>query len=51
MSLTVWMSFIGGAQSAVFAVIVEQKRAAWTFGFNIDFWSIIYGVSTNSLLT
>ncbi|KAI4303996.1 hypothetical protein MLD38_039568 [Melastoma candidum] len=43
LSLTTWMSFIGGAQSAVFTVIIEHKRAAWTFGLDIDFWSIIYG--------
>ncbi|KAF5465971.1 hypothetical protein F2P56_015933 [Juglans regia] len=43
LSLTAWMSFIGGAQSAVFTVIIEHKRAAWTIGFNIDFWSTIYG--------
>ncbi|KAF8016524.1 hypothetical protein BT93_H1902 [Corymbia citriodora subsp. variegata] len=43
LSLTTWMSFVGGAQSAVFTVIVEHKRAAWTIGFNIDFWSTLYG--------
>ncbi|XP_030543972.1 WAT1-related protein At4g08300-like isoform X1 [Rhodamnia argentea] len=43
LSLTTWMSFVGGAQSAVFTVIVEHKRAAWTIGLNIDFWSTIYG--------
>ncbi|KAL9271356.1 WAT1-related protein [Drosera capensis] len=42
-SLTVWMSFIGAAQSAVFAAFVENKPAAWTIGFNIDMWSTIYG--------
>ncbi|KAG6664725.1 hypothetical protein CIPAW_02G114000 [Carya illinoinensis] len=45
LSLTAWMSFFGGAQSAVFTVIIEHKRAAWTVGFNIDLWSIIYGNS------
>ncbi|GAB2294443.1 hypothetical protein Dimus_028650 [Dionaea muscipula] len=43
LSLTVWMSFIGAAQSAIFAVIVEHRPAAWGVGFNIDLWSIIYG--------
>ncbi|XP_048333954.1 WAT1-related protein At5g07050-like [Ziziphus jujuba] len=43
LSLTTWMSFVGGAQSAVFAVFTEQKREAWTIGFNIDLWSTIYG--------
>ncbi|KAI6693486.1 hypothetical protein NL676_021196 [Syzygium grande] len=43
LSLTTWISFVGGAQSAVFTVIVEHRRAAWTIGFNIDFWSTLYG--------
>ncbi|KAL9390019.1 hypothetical protein Peur_018624 [Populus x canadensis] len=43
LSLTTWMSFAGAAQSAVFTVIVQHKRAAWTIGFDIDFWSIVYG--------
>ncbi|XP_030442698.2 WAT1-related protein At5g07050-like [Syzygium oleosum] len=43
LSLTTWMSFVGGAQSAVFTVIVEHRRAAWMIGFNIDFWSTLYG--------
>ncbi|XP_030544020.2 WAT1-related protein At5g07050-like [Rhodamnia argentea] len=43
LSLTTWMSFVGGAQSAIFTVIVEHKQAAWTIGFNIDFWSSLYG--------
>lgn len=45
LSLTTWMSFIGAAQSAVFTVCIEHKRAAWTVGFNIDLWSILYAVS------
>lgn len=45
LSLTTWMSFIGGAQSAVFTVIVEHRKVAWTIGFNIDLWSVIYAVS------
>ncbi|KAF9613152.1 hypothetical protein IFM89_005923 [Coptis chinensis] len=43
LSLTAWMSFVGGAQSAVFTAFVQHKPSAWKFGFNIDFWSIIYG--------
>ncbi|KAH0701439.1 hypothetical protein KY285_015717 [Solanum tuberosum] len=43
LSLTTWMSFVGAAQSAFYTVIVQHKRAAWTIGFNIDFWSTIYG--------
>ncbi|CAK7327239.1 unnamed protein product [Dovyalis caffra] len=43
LSLTTWMSFVGAAQSAVFTVIVHHTRAAWTIGFDIDFWSTVYG--------
>uniref|UniRef100_M1A663 WAT1-related protein n=1 Tax=Solanum tuberosum TaxID=4113 RepID=M1A663_SOLTU len=43
LSLTTWMSFVGAAQSAFYTVIVQHKRAAWTMGFNIDFWSTLYG--------
>ncbi|KAH7690482.1 WAT1-related protein [Dioscorea alata] len=43
LSLTTWMSLIGGAQSAVFTVCVEHKPAAWIIGFNIKLWSILYG--------
>ncbi|KAK2647255.1 hypothetical protein Ddye_022450 [Dipteronia dyeriana] len=43
LSLTAWMSFLGGVQSAIFTVIVQHKQAAWAIGFNIDFWSTIYG--------
>ncbi|XP_022722946.1 WAT1-related protein At4g08300-like [Durio zibethinus] len=42
LSLTTWMSFVGAAQSAAFTVIVEHKPAAWTIGFNIDFWATVY---------
>ncbi|KAJ6689262.1 hypothetical protein OIU85_005644 [Salix viminalis] len=43
LSLTTWMSFVGAVQSAVFTGIIHHKRAAWTIGFDIDFWSIVYG--------
>ncbi|GFQ00697.1 wat1-related protein at4g08300 [Phtheirospermum japonicum] len=43
LSLTTWMNFVGAAQSAVFTVIVQHKQAAWTIGFDIDLWSILYG--------
>ncbi|XP_060181300.1 WAT1-related protein At4g08300-like [Lycium barbarum] len=43
LSLTTWMSFVGAAQSAFYTVIVQHKRTAWTMGFNIDFWSTMYG--------
>uniref|UniRef100_A0A0R0HVD2 WAT1-related protein n=1 Tax=Glycine max TaxID=3847 RepID=A0A0R0HVD2_SOYBN len=42
LSLVTWMSFVGAAQSAVFTVIVEHNRSAWTIGLNIDLWSTIY---------
>ncbi|KAL5781773.1 hypothetical protein ACOSP7_006802 [Xanthoceras sorbifolium] len=43
LSLTTWMSLLGAAQSAVFTVIIQHKPAAWSIGFNIDFWSTVYG--------
>ncbi|KAL5712142.1 hypothetical protein ACHQM5_014341 [Ranunculus cassubicifolius] len=43
LSLTTWMSFLGGAQSAVFTAIIEHKPSAWRVGFNIDLYSILYG--------
>ncbi|WRX22038.1 EamA domain - like 10 [Theobroma cacao] len=51
LSLTTWMSFVGAAQSAVFTVIVQHKPAAWTIGFNIDFWATLYaGVVCSGLI-
>ncbi|XP_044498252.1 WAT1-related protein At5g07050-like [Mangifera indica] len=43
LSLTTWMCFLGAAQSAFFTIIIQHKPAAWRIGFNIDFWSTIYG--------
>ncbi|KAK4755701.1 hypothetical protein SAY87_009458 [Trapa incisa] len=43
LSLTTWMCFLGGAQSAVFTVIIKHKAADWSIGFNIDLWSTLYG--------
>ncbi|KAG8370396.1 hypothetical protein BUALT_Bualt14G0112600 [Buddleja alternifolia] len=43
LSLATWMNFVGAVQSAVFTVIVEHRKAAWTIGFNIDLWSTLYG--------
>ncbi|CAI9762719.1 unnamed protein product [Fraxinus pennsylvanica] len=43
LSLATWMNFVGAAQSAIFTVIVQHKRDAWTIGLNIDLWSTIYG--------
>ncbi|KAM5553123.1 WAT1-related protein [Rosa sericea] len=52
LSMITWMSFLGAAQSAVFAVCIEHKRAAWTVGFNIDLWCILYsgGVCSGLIL-
>lgn len=44
LSLTTWMNLVGAAQSAVYTVIVQHRRSAWTIGFNIDLWSTLYGV-------
>ncbi|KAI9087460.1 hypothetical protein K1719_030600 [Acacia pycnantha] len=41
-SLTTWQCIVGGAQSAVYSVIVEHDKSAWIIGFNIELWSIIY---------
>ncbi|KAF3782713.1 hypothetical protein EJ110_NYTH33728 [Nymphaea thermarum] len=43
LSLTTWMSFFGGAQSAVYTAFIEPKPQAWIIGFDINFWAIIYG--------
>ncbi|XP_058745609.1 WAT1-related protein At5g07050-like [Vicia villosa] len=44
LSLTTWLCFIGGAQSAVFTMIAERNNpSAWIIGFKFDFWSTIYG--------
>ncbi|TYH43733.1 hypothetical protein ES332_D11G147500v1 [Gossypium tomentosum] len=43
MSLTAWISFIGGAQSAVFAFLVQHEPGVWSVKmFGIDFWAITY---------
>ncbi|XP_020574559.1 WAT1-related protein At5g07050-like [Phalaenopsis equestris] len=44
LSLTAWMCLIGGAQSAIFTVLIEHKSEAWHVGFNIDLWNIIYSL-------
>ncbi|KAB1213732.1 hypothetical protein CJ030_MR5G021864 [Morella rubra] len=43
LSLTAWISFVGGVQSAVVTVVlVRHKQAAWSVAFNVDLWSIVY---------
>ncbi|XP_020248867.1 WAT1-related protein At1g44800-like isoform X2 [Asparagus officinalis] len=43
LSLTTWMNFVGGAQSAVFTVCVAHKPADWALRLDINLWSILYG--------
>ncbi|XP_058077969.1 WAT1-related protein At2g37450-like isoform X2 [Magnolia sinica] len=51
LSLTTWMSLVGGAQSAVFTACMVHKPKAWTVGFNIDLWNILYcGVVVSGLV-
>ncbi|XP_058077986.1 WAT1-related protein At5g07050-like [Magnolia sinica] len=51
LSLTTWMNFVGGAQSAVFTACMVHKPKAWTVGFNIDLWNILYcGVVVSGLI-
>ncbi|RWR72298.1 Drug/metabolite transporter [Cinnamomum micranthum f. kanehirae] len=51
LSLTTWMSFVGGAQSAVFSALVAHEPKEWIVGFNIDLWSILYsGVVCSGLI-
>ncbi|KAJ7979889.1 WAT1-related protein [Quillaja saponaria] len=51
LSLTTWINFVGGAQSAIFTVIVQHKPTAWTIGFNIDLWATLYaGVACSGLI-
>ncbi|KAF3328236.1 WAT1-related protein [Carex littledalei] len=42
LSLTAWMSLIGGAQSAIFTACIERKPEVWIIGFDVKLWSIIY---------
>ncbi|OMP09745.1 Drug/metabolite transporter [Corchorus olitorius] len=48
LSLSAWINCIGGVQSAVFAVSLQHKPAAWSIRmFDISFWAILYcGIST-----
>ncbi|KAK9087246.1 hypothetical protein Syun_029640 [Stephania yunnanensis] len=51
LSLTTWMSFIGGAQTAVFAAFVKHKPSEWIIGLNIDFWCVLYaGIVCSGLI-
>ncbi|KAJ9696897.1 hypothetical protein PVL29_008896 [Vitis rotundifolia] len=51
LSITAWMNFIGGAQSAVIAVIMQHKPEAWSCKVNIQLWSTIYaGVVSSGII-
>ncbi|KAL4352134.1 hypothetical protein GQ457_06G028860 [Hibiscus cannabinus] len=52
LSLTAWISFTGGAQSAVFTVLVQHKPGVWSINMlGIDFWAITYcGIIGSGLL-
>ncbi|KDP26552.1 hypothetical protein JCGZ_17710 [Jatropha curcas] len=42
LSLTAWINFLGGAQSAVFTLFIQHKPGAWYISFDINFWCILY---------
>ncbi|KAK6940687.1 EamA domain [Dillenia turbinata] len=51
MSLSVWMNFLGGTQSAVFIITTQRKLSVWSIPYNTDFWTIIYaGIICSGLL-
>ncbi|XP_020261393.1 WAT1-related protein At4g08300-like isoform X2 [Asparagus officinalis] len=49
LSLTTWMNFVGGAQSAVFTACIAHRPAEWTVGLDINLWSILYAVRSGML--
>lgn len=49
LSLTAWISMVGGIQSAVFAVFMQHKLEDWLIGFGLKFWCIVYTVCSNIL--
>ncbi|RLN38665.1 WAT1-related protein [Panicum miliaceum] len=50
LSLTAWMSMVGGTQSAVFAAFVQRNLDDWLIGFGLKFWCIVYtGIACNGL--
>lgn len=45
LSLTAWMSLVGGLQSAVFAAFMQRDVQDWLIGFfGLNFWCIVYTV-------
>ncbi|KAL6901838.1 hypothetical protein ACP4OV_004714 [Aristida adscensionis] len=48
LSLTAWMSMVGGIQSAIFTAFMQHKREDWLIGFGLKFWCIVYsGLACN----
>ncbi|KAF0913774.1 hypothetical protein E2562_024639 [Oryza meyeriana var. granulata] len=48
LSLTAWMSTVGGIQSAVFTLMMQHKPEDWRIGFGLKFWCIVYsGIACN----
>ncbi|CAN6296513.1 unnamed protein product [Urochloa humidicola] len=48
LSLTAWISLVGGIQSAVFALFMQHKLEDWLIGFGLKFWCIVYtGIACN----
>ncbi|XP_062213592.1 WAT1-related protein At1g43650-like [Phragmites australis] len=48
LSLTVWMSMVGGIQSTAFTVFMQHKPEDWLIGFGLKFWCIVYsGLACN----
>lgn len=43
LSLTAWMSMVGGIQSAAFAAFMQRDAADWLIGFGLSFWCIVLG--------
>ncbi|EER94681.1 hypothetical protein SORBI_3001G334200 [Sorghum bicolor] len=46
LSLTAWMSLVGGLQSAVFAAFMQRNVEDWLVGFGLNFWCIVYTAIT-----
>ncbi|KAF8698799.1 hypothetical protein HU200_035058 [Digitaria exilis] len=50
LSLTAWMSMVGGMRSAVFAVFMQRNMEDWLIGFGLKFWCVVYtGIACNGL--
>ncbi|RCV44290.1 hypothetical protein SETIT_9G361300v2 [Setaria italica] len=50
LSLTAWISMVGGMQAAVFAAFMQRNLEDWLIGFGLKFWCIVYtGIACNGL--